>query len=253
MFTRLFVLALSTGSSFVLSAQKAEGVYVGELIMPNNALVLTVKNQLVKGKVFLSEFEKFEFVGNQKKDSIKGVILVPGTSEVVLLGKIFKDSISASLISDERKRTTMLLRIASNPNYDLRRYFGDRTPERDPLLIGKWNLVKSVTAEGKEVPYRYFYEYLATGEMKHDIESLKRRMEDSWRKAQVKTGQQKKFTFDERLLPRTTWQTSGKKLITISQSNYTPATQHEYDYTILNDTLTITNFKGGKEIFVREN
>lgn len=252
MIIRVLMLTLSIGSSFALSAQKAEGVYVGELIMQNNALVLTAKGQQVKGNVCLSEFEKFEFVGNLKGDSIKGVILVSGTSEVVLLGKIFKDSISASLISDDGKRSATLIRISSNPNYELRRYFGDRTPERDPMLVGRWNLVRKINHDGKEIPDLYFYDYLADGETKIDITRIRRAMEDIWRRASVATGQQNKFTFDERSIPKMTWQTVGRKLI-ITTLGISPTGPLELDYIIMNDTLTITNVMGGKEILVRDN
>ena len=85
--------------------------------------------------------------------------------------------------------------------------------------------------------------------MKNDIESLKRQMEDNFRKAGGRPGDLK---FDERMFSRSTWRTSGQKLIITSEHDQMGRSQLEYTYHILNDTLKLTNFKGGVEIMVRD-
>lgn len=233
----------------ILDAQKLDGVFVGELITAKNALVLTTKGDKVNGSVYLTEYEKFTFMGNIKGDSLKGVILVPGGAEVVLMGKRFKDSISATLQSNENPRHVTLRQISSKAKYNLSRYFGESSPERDPLVVGKWNLVKLLKPDGSEgIKSRYFYEYRADGEMNLDIVSLKAKLEEGWRKA----GGKGKLKFDESMLPRNTWLTSGGKLITTSVSSAAGTSEHVYTYQVKDDTLTIVNFKGGKEIMVRD-
>ena len=71
-------------------------------------------------------------------------------------------------------------------------------------------------------------------------------LEDSYRKF----GGTRKLEFDERMMPKVTWQTSGQTLITISERGPLPVLQ--YTYFIKDDTLTIINFKGGKEVMIKE-
>lgn len=236
----------------ICCAQNPDGVYAGEIITPKNMLVITTKRAKLGGQVYLSEFEKFDFLGAQIGDSLKGVILVPGGSEIVLLGKLFRDSLVAGIISDGQTKPVTLSKVSSSPKYNWRRYFGTEAPLRDPLLVGKWNLVRHILPDGKEVDDKYFYEYLSDGEMRPDVESLKRKMEESFRRAALQTGSSNKYTFDPRWIPKMSWQTRGQKLITTSVSDLVGQATHEYVYQVMNDTLTITNFKGGKEIFVRE-
>lgn len=231
----------------ILLAQKLDGVFVGELITANNALVVTTKGATVDGSVYLNKYEKFTFMGNLKGDSVKGAFLVPGGAEVVLMGKQFTDSISAILYSHENPKHVVLRRISSNANYNLGRYFGDSTLERDSLVVGKWHLVRYLMPDGSEsIRRKYFYDYQADGLMKMDATSLRENWEDLSRKAGSKV------KFDERLLPRNTWLTSGKKLIITSVSSVAGTSQNEYTYHVKDDTLTLINFKGGKEIMVRE-
>lgn len=248
---RTWTLLITLFVTALCCAQNPEGVYVGELITLRNALIINTKGAKLGGQVYLSEFEKFDFLGTQSRDSLKGVILVPGGSEIVLLGKLFKDSLVAGIISDGRTKPVTLSKISSSPKYNVRRYFGTEAPLRDPLLVGKWNLVRLILPDGKEVDDRYFYEYLSDGEMRPDVESLKRKMEENFRRAALQTGSSNKFTFDPRWIPKKSWQTRGQKLITTSVSDLVGQTTHEYTYQVMNDTLTITNFKGGREIFVR--
>jgi hypothetical protein len=233
----------------ILAAQKLDGVFVGELITAKNALVLTTKGDKVNGSVYLTEYEKFTFMGNLSGDSLKGVILVPGGEEVVVMGRRFADSICATLHSNENPRRVTLHQISAKANHNLGRYFGEGTAERDALMVGKWYLVKSLMPDGSEYSRRkYFYDYQADGIMNLDIASLKANLEEGWRKA----GGKGKLKFDESMLPRNTWRTSGKTLITTSVSSAAGTAEHEYTYLIKDDTLTIVNFKGGREIMVRE-
>jgi hypothetical protein len=113
--------------------------------------------------------------------------------------------------------------------------------------------VKIILSSGKEDKRIYFYEYRADGEVKHDVASMKRRMEEMYRKAEQQTGQRAKgFTFDERWLSRVTWRTSGQRLITTSESSQSGSSEIVCTYRIKDDTLTLTNARGGREILVRE-
>ncbi len=244
----LIAMLLTVAPGWLLG-QKLDGVYTGRLITESNALVLRSTGEVVIGNVFLTEYEKFTFLGTVEGDSLKATILVPGGSEVVVVGRCYKDSISLDLYSNESPKHTSLTRVSSKPNYNLRKYFGGHDPFRDPLLVGKWNIVKNISVEGKESTSRqYYYEYLSNGLMKFDMAGIMSQLQDDYRKH----GGTKKIELDERMMPESTWQTSGQKLIIDSEIDLFGSGHLEYTYSIKNDTLTLINFKGGKEIMKRE-
>lgn len=223
-------------------SQKIDGVYIGSIITESNAMVITTKAEVVNGNVYLTKYEKFTFLGTILKGVLEGSIRVPGGSDVEVRGKVYADSISLNLRSYGIQQQTTLIRISSKPNFDLGKVFDNLRTRRDPLLVGKWYLVRIIDSDGKELTKRkYFYEYLEDGRTRIDKNYLR----DLWEEAQREAGS--RANFDDRFIPSNTWETNGNRLV-ISSDNGT----NNYTYFIKDDTLSIVNFKGQKEIMVKK-
>ncbi len=219
------------------SSNGQAGVYVGNLVSHRNALALTIKDTIATGNFFTDQYETFPFQGFFNKNVLRGYFLEYGTPRVIL-GRLQNDTLKVDLFSsksDSIEKRGVLVRVSSNPNYNVERIFAKEKIEHDERLIGKWKIVKSVNSKGENVLEEiYTEEYLRHGVISFNGPTLNKMLESP--------------AFQRIIKPTTSWQTKAGKII--SQSNLHGTSEYPVPrelierYYISNDTLiTQADFK----------
>ena len=225
--------------------RKIDGIYFGKLVHSENALVISTKDTIAVGFVYLNQFERFELFGIYSGGSLKGGFIVNG-EELLIVGKLVDDSLKINLLSTSKPseiNQTVLLRVASNPKKDISSVFGNEKPEHDEKLIGIWVALKSVNSEGKNIlKSNHQQEFKSNGFISLTGQAIDKIL-DSDRSKKI-------------ILPRYSWQTKAGRIVFKRQGNmggvaFPGPDEDVYPYEIRGDTLIITNPKA-KNYYIKK-
>lgn len=221
--------------------QTVDGAYAGRLISEGNVLVISVKGSYVNGSIYLGAYKKVPFVGTISEMFLKGVAVSDNNSQIIVTGRMYKDSLVAQVFSNLDTAYTTLLRIGPLRDFSPTKYFVGEVHALDPQLVGRWRMVKQMNPRGtEERPLRFQTEYLETGMVLPDKSYLKDFLDD------FNFKNRSNLKFDLEKLPPIEWKTSGHTLIISSDRNETIL-----EYEIRSDTLITTTRTGYKSFYLR--
>lgn len=140
---RILLLAFFLQGAF-LSAQKIDGVYYGEIVSPKNVLVVSVQGDKVNGIVYLNEKDSVNLKGEHADRVLTGKIRVDG-KKIELSGTPERNAMWLVILPDTSRR--FLNKISNKVSYKISKLFSST---HDPMLSGRWELIKSVDKFGNE-------------------------------------------------------------------------------------------------------
>lgn len=202
--------------------QRIGGVYFGEIISEKNALVIRESEAGLTGLCYLDRTNKLNFTGTYIDEQLKGVIQLKD-GEVVVEGHLENGSLKLTYMLYEQGKTTSLVKFSSNDRYKISNVFSDN---HDPMLVGKWETVKHLDKNGKDVTDgKAVLEFEAGGRQTLQATTISSKFA-----GKMPPG------FDPHKKVELTWYTEGPKLYT-SVNGLSRQLTSAVIYTITKDTL----------------
>ncbi len=258
-----FLVALT--SFYNTCAQKSfRGAYEGELITPRCVLIIkSQKDSVIQGSVYTDPITHFPFYGIAGKGQIRGLIMLPETQggEMILVGTQRKDTLDVTLISAADSTVTCrskIMKVSGSVRYNPEHTFGKIVQYLDPALIGKWDYLYSLNADGTRVPSKITsmtVEYNSNGTWTVTTPELQRLTS---KYGSAKTGMYVKFTwftYKGKLTTKTQFIISGSMQEKMAAAGFpSPPSDSETvtTYQIRGDSLETISTSNARSYYLRK-
>lgn len=217
--------------------QYFDGVYLNDY---KNAVVISSKDTILTGTIILGQTQRLPFFGSSFGKSFSGVVVTKEGESLRVKGTLSGDSLSLEIIVGRETTYEILIKISNNPKFNLDKYYSNPLETHDKNLIGKWVVVRLTDPTGRNImKRRYQYEYLESGKLindKNEVKALLNELNQGHAPLNLEVN-----------IPDFEWIADGHKLIIKSEWGEMSET-----YRFQNDTLIITNERGGSEFLLRK-
>lgn len=218
------------------SAQPVQGVYYGALLSNKNVLVLTFKENILSGNLYLYPDEKLTITGKTEGLDLSGVIK-SASAVWPFTGHLKNDTLYILLA--EKKTTAKLKKISSNPNYNISKLL--ESTLRDESLVGEWlhlydldpvgnpKSVPAIAREAKHIFYNDGREKISSPAVERQLNSIN-----------IKERQ-----------PEFRWETRNNTLTTTGPETGMGKFYSARQYKVSGDTLIFIISDGSKSFYIK--